>query len=203
MIEINQQREISTQQNGTERWLVRLGGGRYLRFVCWNTAKELRALAANTAGQLNILGHDCHTLGVDSAQVGIFEKTNKVSFGGLLKGKDGGTLETKIRLEILSNLTDKTLERELADEQVSGLLVTTNLTKGDRSRAVTVGLLHTSGGRGRLAGSLGGELLTRSLSSGGLASGLLGTGHVECRVEKVMWLVAAFVLLLLLLRTSL
>jgi hypothetical protein len=53
-----------------------------------------------------------------------------------------------------------------------------DLAKGDGSRAVPVGLLDSTGGGGGLAGGLGGELLPGSLSSGGLTSGLLGTGHV-------------------------
>ena len=36
-----------------------------------------------------------------------------------------------------------------------------------------MGLLDAAGGRGRLAGRLGGELLAGSLSSGGLAGGFL------------------------------
>ena len=42
---------------------------------------------------------------------------------------------------------------------------------------IAVGLLHTPSGWVGLASSLGGEFLTRSLSSGGFASSLLGTGH--------------------------
>jgi hypothetical protein len=42
-------------------------------------ARYLRALASDAAGKLDVLGHDCHTLGVDSSKVGILEKTNKVS----------------------------------------------------------------------------------------------------------------------------
>jgi len=43
--------------------------------------------------------------------------------------------------------------------------------------AYIVGLLDTSGRRGRLASCLGGELLTRGLATSGLAGSLLGTGH--------------------------
>jgi hypothetical protein len=109
---------------------------------------------------------------VDSTQVGILKETNEVGLGGFLEGQNGRSLETKIGLEILGNLTDKTLEGQLADEKVGGLLVTTDLTKSDGSGTVTVGLLDTSGSGGGLAGCLGGELLTGSLSSGGLAGGL-------------------------------
>jgi histone H3 len=115
---------------------------------------------------------------MDGAQVGVFEKTDQVGLSGFLESKDSRTLETKIGLEVLGDLTNKALEGQLADEEVSGLLVTTDLTKSDGSRSVTVGLLHTSGGGGRLTSRLGGKLLTRSLSSGTLTSGLLGTSHV-------------------------
>jgi hypothetical protein len=123
---------------------------------------------------------------VDGSQVGVLEETNKVSLGGLLKGKDGRSLEAEIGLEVLGNLTDKALERQLADEELSGLLVASDLTKSDGSRAVSVGLLDTSSGRGGLAGSLGGELLARSLSSGGLAGGLLGTGHFDQVIYEIL-----------------
>jgi hypothetical protein len=66
-------------------------------------------------------------------------------------------------------------------------LVTTDLTESDGSRTVSVGLLDSSSGRGTLTSGLGGELLTRSLSSGGLACGLLGAGHFDlsiCRKKK-------------------
>jgi hypothetical protein len=98
---------------------------------------------------------------MDGTQVGILKETNKVSLSSLLESQDCRSLETKIRLEILGNLTDKTLERELADEQVSGLLVTANFTKGNSSRAVSVGLLDTSSSWGTLAGCLGGKLFTQ------------------------------------------
>ena len=141
---------------------------------------HLRALSTNAAGELNVLGHDGHTLGVDGAQVGVLEKTDKVGLSGFLEGKNGRSLEAKITLEILSDLPYQTLEGELADEEISGLLVTTDLTKSDSSGAVPVGLLDASGGGGRLTSSLGGELLAGGFASGGFTGGLLGTGHFEC-----------------------
>ena len=116
--------------------------------------RNLGTFSTDTASQLDILGHDSHTLGMDGTQVGIFEKTNKVGFGGLLQSKNGSGLESKVGLEVLGDLTDKTLERSLADEKVSRLLVLADLTKGDSTRAVSVGLLDTSGSWGGLAGSL-------------------------------------------------
>ena len=57
-------------------------------------------------------------------------------------------------LEILSDLTHETLEGELADEQLGGLLVATDFTKSDGTRAETMRLLHTASG-GRLKVLLG------------------------------------------------
>ncbi len=73
--------------------------------------------------------------------------------------------------------TYQALEGELADEKLSRLLVATNLTESDGTGLVAVGLLDAAGGGSRLAGSLGGKLLTRGLATGGLAGGLLGAGH--------------------------
>ena len=53
-------------------------------------------------------------------------------------------------LEVLSDLTDETLEGELADEQLGGLLVTTDFTKSDGTRTEPVRLLHTASGSLRL-----------------------------------------------------
>ena len=90
--------------------------------MCDHWVERLGALATDAAGELDVLGHDGNTLGMDGAQVGVLEKTNEVSLSGLLEGQDGGSLETKIGLEILGDLTHKTLERQLADEKVSTLL---------------------------------------------------------------------------------
>ena len=140
-------------------------------------AHFLGTLAADSAGQLDVLGHDGDALGVDGAEVGVLEETNEVSLRGLLKGHDGGALEAEIGLEILGDLTDETLEGELADEELSGFLVSPDLTESDGSGPVAVRFLHASGGGGGFASGLGGQLLPRGFATGGFTSGLLGTGH--------------------------
>ena len=92
---------------------------------------NLGALSTDTAGELDILGHDGDTLGVDSAQVRILEKAYEVRLGGLLKSKDSRSLESEVTLEVLGDLTHETLEGELADQKIGRLLVTTDLTKGN------------------------------------------------------------------------
>eukprot|EP00618_Florenciella_parvula_P014003 CAMPEP_0119535604 /NCGR_PEP_ID=MMETSP1344-20130328/48610_1 /TAXON_ID=236787 /ORGANISM="Florenciella parvula, Strain CCMP2471" /LENGTH=234 /DNA_ID=CAMNT_0007577303 /DNA_START=177 /DNA_END=881 /DNA_ORIENTATION=+ len=139
--------------------------------------RRLGALAADAAGKLDVLRHDGHALGVDGAEVGVLEEADEVGLGGLLKRHDGGALEAEVGLEVLGDLADEALERELADEELGRLLVLADLAEGDGARAVAVRLLDAAGGRRRLAGGLGGELLARGLATGGLAGGLLGTGH--------------------------
>ena len=83
-------------------------------------------------------------------------------------------------------MTYQALEGELADEQLSRLLVATDLSESDGTGLVAVGLLDTAGRRRALAGSLGGKLLSRSLATSGLTSGLLGASHCKCVFDGVM-----------------
>jgi hypothetical protein len=97
---------------------------------------NLGTLSTDPASQLNILGHDSDTLGVNGTQVGVLEKAHQVSLSSLLQSQDGMRLETKISLEVLCNLAHKALEGQLADEELSTLLVLTDLTKSHGSWAV-------------------------------------------------------------------
>ena len=81
----------------------------------------LRALAADAAGELHILAHDGDALGVDCAEVGVFEEADEVGLGSFLEGEDRRALEPKwfsLDQEVLGDLTDEALERELANEEV-------------------------------------------------------------------------------------
>ena len=148
-------------------------------------SSSLGTFTTDTSGQLDVLGHDGDTLGVDGAQVGVFEQTNQVSLRGFLKGHDSRGLETEISLEVLGDFTDQALERQLPDEELSALLVTTDLTESHGSWPVTVGFLDASCGRGGFASSLGGELLAWGLASSGFTGGLLGTSHVDNQTRCV------------------
>ena len=107
-------------------------------FVC-----NLSTFSTDTASELDVLGHDGDTLGVDGAQVCILKQTNQVGLASFLESSNSRTLEPEVSLEILGNLTDQALEGELADEQLCGLLVSSDLTQGHGARSVPVGLLHS------------------------------------------------------------
>ena len=116
---------------------------------------------------------------MDGSQVGVLEERDKVGLAGLLQRTNSGRLSADVGLEVLGNLTNKTLERQLADQKFRALLVATNLTQSHGTRLVTVGLLHcrvlvykyngrihtTTSGGGRLTSGLSGELLTGRLAT--------------------------------------
>merc|ERR1719352_1697044 len=114
---------------------------------------------------------------MDGAEVGVLEESHKVGLAGLLKSHHSRTLESQVSLEVLSNLTNRPLERQLADQQLSGLLIPPDLPESNCARPVAVGLLHTPSCRSRLASSLGCQLLPGSLASSGFPCSLLGACH--------------------------
>jgi hypothetical protein len=86
---------------------------------------------------------DSNTLGVNSGKVGVLKEGDEVSLCRLLESHDGRRLETEVRLEVLGNLADQSLEGEFADEELGRLLVTTDFAEGDGSRAVPL-INHTT-----------------------------------------------------------
>ena len=93
--------------------------------------RSLRALATQASRKLNVFWLNSDTFGVNSAQIGILEKWDKVGLNGFLKSTNRRRLKAKIRLEVLSNFTDKSLKRKFPDQELRRLLVATNLTESD------------------------------------------------------------------------
>ena len=105
----------------------------------------LRALTAKTTRERHVLRLDSNALGVNRSQVGVLEEADEVCLARLLESADGRRLEAKVGLEVLSNLTNETLERKLADQKLRALLVATNFTESHRTRLVTVRLFYCIG----------------------------------------------------------
>ena len=66
----------------------------------------LGTFTTDAASELDVLGHDGDTLGVDGAKVGVLEEGDEIRLDGLLESTDGRGLEAEIGLEILGNLTN-------------------------------------------------------------------------------------------------
>ena len=45
---------------------------------------KLCAFTTDTSGKLDVLGHNSYSLGMDGAEIGIFENANQVGFRGFL-----------------------------------------------------------------------------------------------------------------------
>ena len=58
---------------------------------------SLSTFSTDSPGQLDVLWHDGDSLGVDGAQVGVFEKADQVSLAGLLQSANGSALEPVIQ----------------------------------------------------------------------------------------------------------
>ena len=135
------------------------------------------ALTTDAAGELHILGHDGDTLGVDGAEVGVLEETDHVGLSSLLESEDGGGLETEVVLVLRSDLTNKSLEGELADEELGALLEAADLAEGNGAWSEAVGLLDATGSDDLLGGLLVGDVLAGGLATGVLAGCVLSACH--------------------------
>ena len=144
-----------------------------------HSTQRSSSLTADSAGELQVLGHDGDTSGVDGSEVGVFEKTDEVSLGGLLKGEDSRGLESEISLELRSDLSNESLEGELSNEELGALLEAADLTESDGAGSESVGLFNATSIAAScfLSGNLDGNSLSGSLATGVLASSLLCSCH--------------------------
>ena len=62
---------------------------------------------------MHVLRHDGDPSCMNGTEIGVLEKSNEERFTGFLQGHDSSRLESQVRLEVLSELTNETLEREL------------------------------------------------------------------------------------------
>ena len=131
-----------------------------------NGRGRLESLASDPSGEDQVLRHDGDSLGVDSAEVGVFEEADGVEFSGLLEGEDGGALEAELLLELMGDLPHESMEWDLSDEEIGGLLVLPDFSEGDDSWSISVRLLDTPCDWGALSSGLGCELLSWSLGTG-------------------------------------
>ena len=75
-------------------------------------------VSADAFGELEILGHNGDSLGVDGAEVGVFEERDEVGLGGFLEGEHCLALESHLLLVFGGDLTHQPLEGQFPDEQV-------------------------------------------------------------------------------------
>jgi hypothetical protein len=143
----------------------------------------LGTLPTDSAGKLDVLRHDGHSLGVDGAQVGVLEETDQVGLASLLKRHNGRALESQVGLKVLCDFTDQALEGQFPDEKLGALLVPSDFSQSDGSWPVSVRFLNSSSCWCALTSGLGGQLFPWGLASSGLSSCLLCSCHLDSVVN--------------------
>ena len=147
--------------------------------------KKSKSVSSDSFGQLQVTSHDCHSFGMDSAQVGVFKQRNKVSFSSFLQGQNSRALEPEFLFPFMGDFSDHSLERKFSDEKISGLLVFPDFSQSHCSGFESVWFLDASGDGGRLSGDfLGNKLLSGNLLSGGFPCSLF----CSCHCIKIMQL---------------
>ena len=112
------------------------------------------SVSSDSLGELEVTGHDGNSLGMDGAQVGVFEQGHQVGFSWLLEGQNSWALESELLLELVGDFSNESLEGELSDEEVSWFLIFSNFSEGNCSGFEAVGFLDSSGDWGALSGDL-------------------------------------------------
>ena len=64
----------------TNSLFLRCAPDAVLPTLCFVAVLRLRSFASDSTRKLDIFRHDGHTFGVDGAQIGVFEKTDQISF---------------------------------------------------------------------------------------------------------------------------
>lgn len=92
-------------------------------------ALGLGAFAPNSSRQLHVLRHDGDPLGVNGAEVGVFEQGGQVGLCGFLESEESGCLEANVPIAVFGgDLPHQPLEGQLANEEVRPFLVSTDLS---------------------------------------------------------------------------
>ena len=75
-------------------------------------------ISTDSFGELKVLGHDSHSLGMDSAEVGVLKQRNQIGLSSFLESKNCLALEPDFLLELGGDFSHQSLEGELSDQQV-------------------------------------------------------------------------------------
>ena len=137
------------------------------------------SVTSNSLGELKISGHDGDSLGVDSAEVGVFEEGDQVSFSGFLEGQDCRWLESEFLFPLVRDFSDHSLEGEFSNEEISWFLIFSDFSQGNCSGFESVGFLDSCGDWSWFSGNLlGNQLFSGDLLGCGFSCCLFCSGHL-------------------------
>jgi len=85
---------------------------------------------------LDILGHNCDSLAVNSTQLCVLKEADEVGLRRLLKGQNSRHSKARYVGVIFCDFSHRTLEGRVADEQLPRALELADVPQGDRARLV-------------------------------------------------------------------
>ena len=86
-------------------------------------------------------------------------------------------MESELLVESVGNFSDESLEWELSEEEISGLLISSDFSEGDGTWSESVWFFDTTSGSGSFSGGLSGKGFLWGFSRGRFSGGLFSSGH--------------------------
>ena len=105
----------------------------WISFVIVRKSVVEMSVSSDSPGESHVFLLDRNSVGMDAAQVSIFKDTNEVSFGGLLEGKKGLSLESEVVIDISYYFSHKSLEWSSWKKEACALLISFDLSESNSS----------------------------------------------------------------------
>lgn len=99
-------------------------------------------ISSDATSELDVLPHESYSVGVDGAEVAVFEETSEIALRGLLKSLKTLRGEADVGIGCAGNLSDKSLEGQSWYDSLNLQLESLDFSEGDCSRPEPSASLH-------------------------------------------------------------
>lgn len=93
------------------------------------------AFSSDSSSKMHVFTHDSYSSSMKCTKVNVFKESNDISFSSFLKGMKRGSLETKIWVKSIGQMSNKSLEWKFLHKSSCWFLVSLDLSKGNSSRS--------------------------------------------------------------------
>jgi hypothetical protein len=161
----------------------------------WILDLILHVDGVDVVAEVEVLLHNGGAAGVNGGRIDVFEKLNEKRLAGLLQRHNRLTLHANVGgatgREGLGDFTDKTLERELANQKLSALLVSANLAECDGAGTITMWALDAASASTGFASNHRCKRFAGSMGSVNVdfACRLFGACHLDWEKGRNGWVI--------------
>ena len=106
------------------------------------STSDLVYVSSDATSELHVLDHESHSVGVDGAEVAVFEETSEIALRGLLKSLKSLRGEANIRIGGAGDLSDKPLEGQSRYDYLDRLLESLDFLEGESPGSEPLSGLH-------------------------------------------------------------